>query len=280
MTKWLRNMVCGILIFSISGCSLNWEQTPATEEVSDQVIQETVKGAIESEWLHIEGFLEDIPAAAKGLDAEGNIDLDMIIEETLNEELGKEYLDFCYTVVNSENVDEVLNKAKVLLPEAEYAQLVEKTEESKSIILAQYATQMRALSEEQRPAFMKDLQKLVVRSTVLLTASIVYACIPKLCFWGKVSAAAAISIAAGAVASTTVALYNWYKYGGDFAEAFSDWLKSVTVEPEASYALAASVIATANSMKLTPVSCGLVLSVFAMYQALDMLKAMMAAYDL
>jgi len=129
--------------------------------------------------------------------------------------------------------------------------------------------------------FYKDLRRLVIRSVVLFTAGIVYACIPKVVFWGKISAACAISVSAGILASTVLSIYDYYKLdkSDDSSKAFSDWLQEVTTTPSADYALAASIIAIGNTMKQGPVVTGIVVCVFSIYQIIDLVKPMLTHYN-
>ena len=53
----------------------------------------------------------------------------------------------------------------------------------------------------------------------------------------------------------------------------------VTTEPELSYALAASMIATGETLKRGPVVTGIILCVFAIYNVIDMLKPMLKKYN-
>lgn len=126
---------------------------------------------------------------------------------------------------------------------------------------------------------MKDLQKLVTRTVVLMTAGIVYACIPSAVFWGKVTAASAIAVAAGVVSTTIMSIWRYYEFDMDVDQAFEDWLKSVTIEPETAYALAASVIAMGTTLKRGPVVTGIVLGVFAIYNVIDMVRPMLKLYN-
>ncbi len=114
---------------------------------------------------------------------------------------------------------------------------------------------------------------------MLFTAGVVYACIPKLVFWGKVSAATAIAVATGVVASSVMSIWRYYQFGGAADQAFGEWLTSVTTEPELSYALAASVMAVGNSLKRGPVVTGIIICVFALYNVVDMVKPMLSTYN-
>jgi hypothetical protein len=98
-------------------------------------------------------------------------------------------------------------------------------------------------------------------------------------FWGKISAATAIAVATGVVASTVMSIWRYYQFGGSIDESFGEWLTSVTTEPELSYALAASVIAVGNTLKRGAVVTGIIICVFALYNVVDMVKPMLAKYN-
>jgi len=138
----------------------------------------------------------------------------------------------------------------------------------------------RTLPPNQRAAFMRDLQKLVTKTVVLLVAGIVYACIPDVVFWGKVSAAAAIAVASGIVATTVFSIYRFYTYSADeMAVSFQEWITDVTTDPAASFAVASSMMAVGKTMANGPVVTGLVIAVFSIYQVMDLLKPMLRKYN-
>jgi hypothetical protein len=115
---------------------------------------------------------------------------------------------------------------------------------------------------------------------VLLVAGIVYACIPNVIFWGKVTAAAAISVAAGIVATTVMSIYRYYKYDNEsLSSSFQDWLTDVTTEPAAAFAVATSMISVGKTMTTSPVVTGLIIIVFSIYQVMDLVKPLLKKYN-
>ncbi|NLA92030.1 MAG: hypothetical protein GX842_01135 [Spirochaetales bacterium] len=127
---------------------------------------------------------------------------------------------------------------------------------------------------------MRDLQKLVTKTLVLMVAGIVYACIPNVIFWGKITAAAAISVAAGIVATSVMSIYRYYKYDSEsLSSSFQDWLVDVTTEPAASFAVATSMITVGKTMSSGPVVTGLIIIVFSIYQVMDLVKPMLKKYN-
>jgi len=118
----------------------------------------------------------------------------------------------------------------------------------------------------------------LVKTIVLFVAGIVYSCMPKLMFWGKVSAASAVAVAAGVLSSTILNLYQYYKYGGSVNESFSTWMKECTTEPQLAYAMASTMITMGKTLHRTPVVTGITISVFSLYNVLDIVKGMLKKY--
>ena len=121
---------------------------------------------------------------------------------------------------------------------------------------------------------------MLVKTVVLLTASIVYAMIPKVMFWGKVSAAAAVSVAAGVVASGFVSMVEWSDEDlKNTDKDFSAWLEEITVEPFTDWALAQGVLNAQMAATNNPVTSALVLGVFALYHIGEDAKTLMKKYN-
>lgn len=267
-----------MLVIPLSGCSMAWEaQTKA--KITDKELFPTVARIIDEQkdvvWEYLE---EDLSRALSSSDLSGV----EIVKSTLSEEQGRQYLEFCYAVNDIDSTDQaqrVVDFARTLISEEEMTALEQKLEENRSLMLAEAEDLARALAPSQRAPFWKDMQKLLTRSTVLFTAGVVYACIPTVVFWGKVSAATAIAIAAGVVASTVMSIWRYYQFGGDLDQSFNEWLITVTTEPELSYALAASMISVGTTMKRGFVVTGIVICVFALYNVIDMVKPMLKKYN-
>ncbi len=267
-----------LLVIPLSGCSMGWE-AQSKVRIADEELFEAVSQMIEEQKEVVWPYLEDdVARSVCTADVSGQT----IVANTLSEERGREYLEFCYTVGNpqgEEDVEAVVEFAHTLLDAEQQAELDAKLEETRSLLLVEAQTMCRSLVPSQRAAFWKDMQKLVTRTLVLFTAGVVYACIPSVVFWGKISAATAIAIATGVVASTVMSIWRYYQFGGTIDESFSDWLQEVTTEPELSYALAASVISVGNTLKRGPVVTGIIICVFALYNVMDMVKPMLDTYD-
>ena len=101
------------------------------------------------------------------------------------------------------------------------------------------------------------------------TAALVYALIPNVMVWGKVSAACVAAVCAGVLASGVMAIvgYKTVDKGEDFD--FLTWLKSVGEDAYAEWAIASSVIATSAAAGKSPVITALILAALALYQCFD-----------
>jgi hypothetical protein len=229
---------------------------------------------IDRQWEYIGDKIESSGRAAGGERLEGAL----IVDQMLQEEQGEAYLDFCYSVASGEDSEELLEKARQLVSEQQYEDLLETVEATRGLIMEQAQARLLSIDEENRAAFYKDLRKLVVSTTVLLTASVVYSAMPHIYFWGKISALAAVSVSAGAAAGTVIAVYDWYINDVDIVDAFSDWIKMITDEPYAAYLMATSVISLGQSMNMNPVSCSVILGVFTVFNALNIVRDMLEAY--
>lgn len=268
------------LIISLLGCSLAWEpfstppithaeMVPLVARVIDEQL-ETVLPVLEEEgeWTTL----------ARSLDEE--LSGEMVVDALLKEEGGEAYLNFCYSVATGSDSEELLMEAQGLMGAEEYAQLNEQFANTRSLILDRGTSMSRALPPNQRAEFMRDLQKLLTKTLVLMVAGIVYACIPNVIFWGKITAAAAISVAAGIVATSVMSIYRFYKYDDEsLSSSFQDWLVDVTTDPAASFAVATSMITVGKTMSSSPVVTGLIIIVFSIYQVMDLVKPLLKKYN-
>lgn len=273
-----RSAVSLLLAVSIAGCSLTGggEFAPL---YSTEIMERDVGAVIVDQWDTIAPHLEGVLSESRGPDG-SEIRPEDVIEGLKGEENGDKYLEFTYSAAVRGDADEVLEQAKELLPADVYNELLGKADEVRREFSLYVEENSRELQEEYREDFMRDAQQLISRSVVLLTAAVVYAFIPRFMIWGKISAAAAISVAAGATAVTVMSIWRYYEFGTDTLESFDQWLKDVAKEPKASYALATSVVSMAASMEMSPVATGIILGVFAIYQAVDMLRTMIEVYEL
>ncbi len=265
-----------LLVFILSGCSFALNRN-LTKEISDDELITSVSKIVDEQLDIVSPYFSQ---TAKAIDFD-SYDGKQIVENALIEERGKEYLSFNYDVVfdGESNLDEIAQRAKELIPESEEYRIDEKLNSTKQILKKDITKVSKLVPPSQQIAFQKDLRKLVIRSFVLFTAGVVYIFMPDTVFWGKVSAAAAISVATGVLSCTIMSLYQYYKYGGEAQEAFAQWVNEVSTEPQVSYALANSMIAVGSTMKRSPVVTGIMICVFSMYQVIDMLKPMLKKYN-
>lgn len=278
MKRWLNAVVAILLIIPISGCTMGLEMKKKQQITQEQLLS-GVSQMLDAQKETVWPFLsEELESLSRSLAPSG----DEIVRNTLTEELGLEYLEFCYIVGNGEtqeDLDLVVSYANSLLDKEGQEELERALIQAREILMSEAGDLARRLAPSQRVAFWKDMQKLVTRTLVLFTAGVVYACIPTLVFWGKITAAAAIAIAAGIVSETVMSIWRYYQFGGDVDDAFGDWLKAVTTEPELSYALTASVMAVGNTLKRGPVVTGILICVFALYNVIDIVKPMLKQYN-
>ncbi len=278
MKRWLNAVVAILLIIPISGCTMGLEMKKKQQITQEQLLS-GVSQMLDAQKETVWPFLsEELESLSRSLAPSG----DEIVRNTLTEELGQEYLEFCYIVGNGEtqeDLDLVVSYANSLLDKEGQEELERALIQAREILMSEAGDLARRLAPSQRVAFWKDMQKLVTRTLVLFTAGVVYACIPTLVFWGKITAAAAIAIAAGIVSETVMSIWRYYQFGGDVDDAFGDWLKAVTTEPELSYALTASVMAVGNTLKRGPVVTGILICVFALYNVIDIVKPMLKQYN-
>ena len=191
-----------------------------------------------------------------------------VVSRMLEEENGQAYLEYTYTIATSSDMDEILSSARPLMSSEEFGRLEEQVEQLESRSARFFEQRSRAMSTEQQKKFYKELQSLVVKAVVLLTAAIVYALVPKAVVWGKVSAACVAAVAAGVLASGVMTFVGYKNYGGEDFD-FVSWLQSVVEDSYAEWAIAASVIATASAAGRSPLMTALILVALAAYQVFD-----------
>lgn len=273
------DVLCLWMIISMIGCSMAWEPS-MNPKIDDSELLGTVARIVDEQWEVVRPVLEEELGEQPGRGAWEDVDGAAVVERTLNEEQGRQYVQFCHAVGAGMDVEAVVSMAQELLPADQAAELQGQLAQAERNLREYGETQSRALPPSQRAPFMRDLQKLVTKTLVLMVAGIVYASIPNVIFWGKVTAASAISVAAGIVATTVLSIYRYYKYSPDaLAVSFEEWIVDVTTDPAAAYAVATSMINVGKTMKNGPVVTGLIIVVFSIYQVLDMVKPMLKKYN-
>ncbi len=280
----LNEAVAMLLLAALVACNVNYRPS-FKESITDAGLRSRVSRVIDTQMENIKEYLdEDLRTqieegsarAAAGLGGSEIVDL------TLKESGGRDYLDFCYAVDlsnGSEDLDGVMDTARSVLPAETYAELVDRTEEVSRSLNLKGEELARAIPLNQQAAFYRDLKILVTRAIVLLVAGVVYACIPDLVFWGKVSAACAISVGAGLVAISIMSLYEYFRFGAGEGQSFEEWFKELIKIPQADFALTASITAIAEAMGAGPVVTGIIICLFGLYNVVDLARTMLKTYN-
>ena len=209
----------------------------------------------------------------------GKVDGESVVRGVLDSG-GEKVLEFLYSTCEGKDTKEILSYAKPLLTVDAYLELETKVKEIEEKAGEWGERNSRGLAPSQKEEFYKDLRSMVVKTVVLLTAAVVYALMPKTMFWGKVSAATAVSVAAGVVTSAFITLVEWSDEDLKYSDKnFDAWLSDISVEPFADWALAQGVLNTQMAATNNPVTSALVLGVFALYHIGDDAKTLMKKYN-
>ena len=209
----------------------------------------------------------------------GELDGESVVRGAL-ENGNEDVLNFLYSTCEGKSTGEILQNAKPLLSDRSYQELESKVKELEEKAGEWGEEISRGLAPSQKEEFYKDLRSMVVKTVVLLTAAIVYALMPKTMFWGKVSAATAVSVAAGVVTSAFITLVEWSDEDLKYSDkSFDTWLSDISVEPFADWALAQGVLNTQMAATNNPVTSALVLGVFALYHIGDNAKTLLKKYN-
>ena len=209
----------------------------------------------------------------------GELDGESVVRGAL-ENGNEDVLNFLYSTCEGKSTGEILQNAKPLLSDSSYKELEAKVRELEEKAGEWWEEISRGLAPSQKEEFYKDLRSMVVKTVVLLTAAIVYALMPKTMFWGKVSAATAVSVAAGVVTSAFITLVEWSDEDLKYSDkSFDTWLSDISVEPFADWALAQGVLNTQMAATNNPVTSALVLGVFALYHIGDNAKTLLKKYN-
>ena len=284
-SKWdrlLNTAVCMIVLICFLACNANYKPS-FKASITDANMKERVSHVIDAQIDNVKDYLdEDLQSEIEGSSRGGRLSGSEIVERTLTESGGRDYLDFCYAIDYTQatgDVDAVMDTARSVLPAEEYRDLVERTQEVERSIMAKGQEFARDIPLNQQAAFYKDLKILVTRAIVLLVAGVVYACIPAVVLWGKVSAACAISVGAGLVAISIMSLYEYFRFGTGEGETFENWFKELLKIPQADFALTTAVTSITEAMGVSPVVTGIIICVFALYNIVDLARTMMKTYN-
>lgn len=280
--KAIFNTVTGwVLVFLMlfSSCS---PSLVSSRSVRKSVLMSESARMIDEYYEEVRGVLvENGEYTDEEIASYGTLTGEEITREISLYENGEAYLNFLYQTNYADNPGDVIDAAEGFLSEEEMSDLRKKAGEIEKHFEDVGERCSRAMSPSEKEKFYDELRSLTVKSIVLLTAAIVYAVIPKVMFWGKVSAATAISISAGIVASTIITIIEWTDKDIQQDEnALEDWLNNVTSEPVAAWAVAQSVISTQAAITSTSAVPGaLILAVFAIYHITDSTKKILKNYN-
>ena len=282
--RFFNQMVCLVVLVCLVACNMQF--TPSFKNsISDAEMKPKVARAIDAQLEYIKDYLDDDlkesieNGSSKGT---GPMTGEQIVELTLEEEGGKDYLDFCYAMDLSQqtlDTEPIMSTAQSVLTEGEYQRLNTQVNQLEKSLTEKGLSYAKGIPASQQKQFFKDLKTLVTRAVVLLVAGIVYACVPKLVFWGKISAAAAISIGAGLVALSVMSLYEYFRYGLEEEMTFEEWFKELLQIPQAEFALTTTVTSMAESMGIGPVVTGIIICVFGIYNVAGLVQDMMKTYN-
>lgn len=285
--KYLANsLICLVLLVTFTFVSCNANFVPSFKaSISDSQMRRSVSRVIDAQLETVKDYLdEDLRQSLDGTSSRsgGKLTGEDIVDLTLTEG-GRDYLDFTYAVDYSQttgDVNAVMDTAKSLLSEKEYNDLCKRAQDIERSITEEAGRYSRGVPSSQQAAFYKDLKLLVTRAVVLLAAGVVYAVMPKTVFWGKVTAACAISVGAGLVAISLMSLYEYFKFGTGEGVNFETWFKELLEIPKADFALTASVTAIGEAMGAGPVVTGIIICVFGLYNVVDMARTMLKTYNI
>lgn len=286
--EWLIYFTAVILLFAITGCEFNVGE--GLSSFSNITVKSAVSKCIDEEMNTILPYLDEETQITI---ESGSLTGSEIVSKAMQESNGEDYVNFCYAVqqtVITQNTDYLLDSAKEILPNSQYIEIEQKiTDIQHNLGDLTKSSYTKGLPGNQQEAFYKDLKSLVVKTSVLLVAGIVYALMPKEVVWGKVTAAAALAVGAGVVSGVVMDIYGHYKLGYALNpdiekiistdKSFETWLNQFKEEPEAYYALATSVISLSTTMELSPVVSGIILVVFAAYNVWSTIQTMKQTYN-
>lgn len=285
LSKFVFNqLVCLILLVCIVACNMNFVPS-FKSSITDEEMKPAVARVIDAQMDCIKDSLdEDLRNSIDNGVAKGSGPMTgaQIVDLTMMETGGKDYLDFCYAVDVSQatlDTEPVMSTAQSVLSSSEYERLNSQVEQLEKNMTEKGMIHAKGLPLDQQEAFYKDLKTLVTRAIVLLVAGIVYACVPKLVFWGKISAAAAIAVGAGLVALSVMSLYEYYEYGLEEGVTFEQWFKDLIKIPQADFALTTTVTAMAEALGMGPVVTGIIICVYGIYNVTGLVRNMMNTYN-
>lgn len=272
---FMNKGIAMLLIAAMMAASCSMPQS-GPGEISEAVL-------VSSSGRAIDLYLEEIRSLVKDdlPEMEGFYDTDGygVAMRTMEEENGREYLEFALSSSRFTDAEEVFSAAEGLVPDEELEKLRAQAAEAEEKLYRAASPILRVLTPDQQEEFYNDLTALVIKSSVLLTAAIVYAFVPTTVLWGKVTAASAVAIAAGVLSATIMAIVEHYRADIDLEKSFGQWLEDVAKEPIVYWGLASSVINISSSLNRGPVLTSVILGIFAVFGIVDDAKALLETFD-
>lgn len=275
-----------LILYCFAFVSCNMGGLSSKTGYSASQVKTTVANVIDEEMDTIKPHLDpEIQGEIDG--AKGRRSGTEIVELTCAEENGEDYVDLCYEVdVSSTSSDytSVVEVSRRLLDDSQFSALEKSIEETEKSIREKGKSLAKDIPISEQEDFFNDLESFVVRSVVLLTATAVYAYIPDTVLWGKVTAAAAIAVGAGLVAMIAMEIYRDVNGIGPSLSlgpdaSFQDYLEALVKTPEADFALTTAITSITTSLGMSPTGTAIVLGVFTIFNATDMIRELGSKYD-
>lgn len=280
----LEYAVSVVLLLAFTSCNVATPQSNTS--VTSTTVKTVVAKSIDQQMDYIKPRLEpDLQAKIDNTGKAGqSLNGEQIVDLTISEEKGSDYIDFCYDVTtfhSNDNPESVLEGARPLMSEQEYNNLCQNAKLIEKSIMDFGEANEKAIRADQKEAYYKDLKSLVTKTVVMMTAGIVYAVIPDTVLWGKVSAAAAIAVGAGLVANIVMSIYQKYKVNDSTYNAYTigQWLDELIKEPKAEYAISAAAFATASTVTENQVARGIIVCIFGLSQSLSIFQEIGKKYN-
>lgn len=283
-------IIASLLLICIVGCnSAISEQTKSV--ASNSAVRKSVSKCIEQQIEVLEQYDDtDVIDLLGAKDMTG----EEIVSKALSEKGSVEYLDFCYAANQSCVLNDssyIMNRAKDLMDTTKYNELKNRIDQNEKDIKGWAHSQAKTVPEDQQEAFYKDLKSLVVRTTVMLVAAFVYVAIPSTVVWGKIPAAAALSVGAGVAAGAVMDVYGYFKKGYtpsllqmEEGESLADmdfeqWINKLKDSSAATYAIATAATTYISSTGLSPITGAIILGVFTVFNAFVAISDMKKKYS-
>ena len=171
--QWANVVLAVFLAIPLSGCDSAVSEA-VQSRVSDEELLPRVAAMIDAELPVIRDYVGDELDSERSLESVTGAE---VVEQTLQEQNGRAYIEFSYGVQASESEEdgeELLRQSRQLLSDEAYQELEGRIAEKRMALMAEGESVAKDLAPSMQKAFYKDLQTVVVKSVVLLTAGAVY----------------------------------------------------------------------------------------------------------